>query len=1549
MGTMISPLGSGGQADLMATCALPIPRETKDKKSTPASNRVKPISCLAFSPDGHYLAAGEMGHQPRILIWDVKERVLLHQCRAHKFGILSVAFSPNMRYLVSVGFQHDGYLYVWNWRKGNKLASNRVTSKVNALSFSKDGSYFVTAGLRHVKYWYFDAKGRLPKRGNLASRETQVLDGRSGILGALRDCNFVDVACDHLNSGCVYFITDSGILCVFKENRGIDKWVNLQVSNAYSITVSSTYVICSSSHGTVRLFEPVTLKYYGVLPKPHPLGMDISAITSPEMLPQENEQDVYYPDAVAQTYDESTAKLTIIYSDRSLYIWDVTNMNKIGKYRSFIAHSDCVWGIEPCPINEYDNTQDTRLPPTPEATSYIPPNSFATFSADGTVRFWNLDHTQPSHSCSTSSPLGSPSSYPSPEILGGISMTPSPSSDTIVSSNSSTSLSVLRRNIYSRELIKMLYVDSDAAEFSKLRRDVDLTEEQCPDFGIRSLKMNKNKLMATGDRNGNLRVHDMDSWEQITYQEAHDSEILSIDISNPANEDAPNLIATASRDRLLHIFDIQQNYRLVQSLDDHSSSITSVRFTKNGEKLISCGADKGLIFRQHTATSDKTSLPTTNTINVGESNGVSNSSSNAIYSNYHNHSGRSTVFDMTLDITNRFAATVTGERRLFVFNVESGKPFRMCKPETPEEIATGASFENSGGSLINIDLDPLSGTFAVTSGSDRCLRLFDLVSGVCVDKVCAHAELITSVKFVRAPKESLRIISTCSDGTIFIWSVGKELIAKMKARLVDPGNKSVAKLADDGNLNKVTPPSPHRLRRVSTASMVRPTPTLSQMIRQGERKTFSTVSPAEHKYDELYKKVSGNRKQRDPTAYSNGAISTAQSSIQSINTNTNTNGSDGIPSPLTASPVGLNRHTPLADRSKNNAGNIRYKDQQQQNHHISPNDRKPVDVVPQGKLERLYNGIPTTGARDRATNMASHRHQQPLAYNPMIGQRMNPVLRKQMSREALTKKDSKDNIKSRPKSNETSTRKSSASSSAEEPRRKSDIGTAATSLETSAAHSTDERYMDTNTNGGHDDRSSSGDAITNGTTANGTKAAQHDGDDNDNEDGNENSDHDGNELDDDEDDDGDDDDEEDIIFITPPTDLDDIGKPIEVSANDLGSASSSSSSSSRGDETDGRKSPTSDNDVADEGEHHTNSEEEDSEENTDEAMIKAITSREAPRMTTSLSRTTSSTMISPRKKADDQMALEYQKLQQEKRYSHHDDSNSSDMGTSSSLPSSINEALENSSHTGLRNGRYNGEDENTNGTNSTAMTTTTPNSKNDSSLKIAKDTAALRKLHKKLEKSKKRQSFTARFLSSISDKKDQCRGSLDNVLNSFKDFNKTHHANSTNNMQSPTTISVASPMTPTTAVLSSSTQDLNEITPHIPPTPKDLPPLPTEPISPKEQQQQPSPPPDDTDSVDMENILSDLDGAKILLDSVLVAYSTLLKKMPPTPTQNHHPSIVLDQVEKKLRGMADSVNHVLGEENSAIQTKSQQDPATLAMLDKYSSLLVSIIESKLHT
>lgn len=39
------------------------------------------------------------------------------------------------------------------------------------------------------------------------------------------------------------------------------------------------------------------------------------------------------------------------------------------------------------------------------------------------------------------------------------------------------------------------------------------------------------------------------------------------------------LLASASRDRLIHIFNLEKNYSLEQTLNDHSASITAVKFT----------------------------------------------------------------------------------------------------------------------------------------------------------------------------------------------------------------------------------------------------------------------------------------------------------------------------------------------------------------------------------------------------------------------------------------------------------------------------------------------------------------------------------------------------------------------------------------------------------------------------------------------------------------------------------------------------------------------------------------------------------------------------------------------------------------------------------------------------------------------------------------------------------------------------------------------------------------------------------------------------------
>ncbi|CAJ0633274.1 16507_t:CDS:2 [Entrophospora sp. SA101] len=200
------------------------------------------------------------------------------------------------------------------------------------------------------------------------------------------------------------------------------------------------------------------------------------------------------------------------------------------------------------PNNEDSSTSEKST------SSRLPDNTFVTYSSDSTIRFWNLDQN----------------------------------------SNSSSS----NANIYvdpngTYQMCATLGAKNDDSESSS---STDNHQPVISDGGVRTLRISPDgKLMASGDRNGNLRVHNLDDFQQMTYQEAHDAEILAIEFTDGKLPESPYLIATASRDRILHIFDINSNFQLIQTLDDHSSSITAIKFTNDGGRLISCGADKSII------------------------------------------------------------------------------------------------------------------------------------------------------------------------------------------------------------------------------------------------------------------------------------------------------------------------------------------------------------------------------------------------------------------------------------------------------------------------------------------------------------------------------------------------------------------------------------------------------------------------------------------------------------------------------------------------------------------------------------------------------------------------------------------------------------------------------------------------------------------------------------------------------------------------------------------------------------------------------------------
>ncbi|KFQ55772.1 Mitogen-activated protein kinase-binding protein 1, partial [Nestor notabilis] len=409
--------------------------------------------------------------------------------------------------------------------------------------------------------------------------------------------------------------------------------------------------------------------------------------------------DAKYPDTIALTFDPTNQWLSCVYNDHSLYVWDVKDPKKVGKVYSALYHSSCVWNIEMYPEVK-DNNQ-----------SCLPPGSFITCSSDNTIRLWNTE---------------------SSNIHG----------------------TALHRNILSNDLMKIIYVDDN----TQVLLDTDYNSEGSADkadaqvmdtkVGIRTVCVSPSgEHLASGDRIGTLRIYELQSLREMLKVEAHDSEILCLEYSKP--DTGLKLLASASRDRLIHVLDAGKDYSLQQTLDEHSSSITAVKFAANDGKvrMISCGADKSIYFR----TAQKT----------GE--GVQ-------FTRTHHIVRKTTLYDMDVDPSWKYAAIGCQDRNIRVFNISSGKQKKLYKGSQGED-----------GTLIKVQTDP-SGLYIATSCSDKNLSIFDFYSGECVATMYGHSEIVTGMKFSNDCKH---LISVSGDSCIFIWRLSSEMTINMRQRLSD--------------------------------------------------------------------------------------------------------------------------------------------------------------------------------------------------------------------------------------------------------------------------------------------------------------------------------------------------------------------------------------------------------------------------------------------------------------------------------------------------------------------------------------------------------------------------------------------------------------------------------------------------------------------------------------------------------------------------------------------------------------------------------------------
>jgi WD40 repeat protein len=515
-------------------------------KTWSARERVKAASCVDLSPNGKFLAVGETGYSPRVNIFSTGvgglSDVPLTALTEHTFGVRCVAFSPNSRWLATLGEASDGFLFIWAINPKTGAAKLSFTNKCTAsvLGMAWCANNLITVGTRYVKVWrvgeppssFQTKQGRsFLESDGTSSPNPKTLSGRNCRLGALADCTFTCVA--PISDCKAILCTETGVICLLDDSTGNQELKFLRQSESSTksaaVDIQNQRIWFASREGQFKKEGFESLSQAGgtqlaagsgageeavVAPScpASPIAADaLSAYRSPPRsgpLRRKRHEGVIASRCLSKGVVSIDDECNICVK-RWGHMAERAD-SEPSSVMKLPAHTGAVHGVVPLPKHTISS-------------------DFITWSSGGIVNFWSIDGS-------------------------------------------------VKRS----ERVELEQPEPSSAEHDDYFNELRLIRASAD-----------SQWIVSGDRLGVLQVINCQSW-MATKLRAHSAEITDIALSTFGES---LLVATSSRDRTVQLLQYgDKGIGLLQTFDDHVGTVSAVIFV--ADFLISASSDRTVIIRQ---------------------------------------------------------------------------------------------------------------------------------------------------------------------------------------------------------------------------------------------------------------------------------------------------------------------------------------------------------------------------------------------------------------------------------------------------------------------------------------------------------------------------------------------------------------------------------------------------------------------------------------------------------------------------------------------------------------------------------------------------------------------------------------------------------------------------------------------------------------------------------------------------------------------------------------------------------------------------------------